>query len=96
MDGYSFKEGLRETEYSEDGERRLKEAVAYVNSFPSAELDAWYSAMSSREMRVERLAHRYGLALDDLRGSSEEGLQSYISSCCPKSYTWSFRAGGRC
>ena len=71
MDGHSFKEGLRETEFSEDRERRLKEAIAYVNSFSSVELDAWYSVMSSREMRVERLAHRYGLALDDLKGSFE-------------------------
>ena len=74
MDGHSFKEGLRKTEFSEDRERRLKEAVAYVNSFPSVELDAWYLAMSSREMRVERLAYRYGFALDDSKGSSEEGL----------------------
>ena len=65
MDGHSFKEGLRETEFSEDRERRLKEAVAYVNSFPSVELDTRCSAMSSREMRVERLAYRYGLALDE-------------------------------
>ena len=72
MDGHSFKEGLRETEFSEDRERRLKEAVAYVNSFPSLELDAWYSAMLSREVRVERPAHRYGFALDDLKRSSEE------------------------
>ncbi len=64
MDTASFKEESRETELPMDRKRRLKEAVAYVDSFPSVELDARYSAMSSREVRVERLVDRYGFVPD--------------------------------
>lgn len=52
-----------------DRAKRLEEALAYIDSFPSVKIDDRYAAMTSREIRMERLVARYGGVDNGVQGS---------------------------